>query len=33
MAEIKGKDNIDSEDKLSDAFIFLLADIKEEDQI
>jgi hypothetical protein len=30
MAEIKGKDDIDSEDKLSDTFIFLLADMKED---
>ncbi len=32
MAEIKGEDDMDGEDKLSDAFVFLLADTEEEDQ-
>jgi hypothetical protein len=31
MAKIKGKDNINSKDKLSNAFIFLLANIEKED--
>jgi hypothetical protein len=30
MAKIKGKDNINNEDKLSDAFIFLLVNTEED---
>ncbi len=32
VAEIEGEDDMDGEDELSDAFVFLLADTEEEDQ-